>query len=71
MHYVSLIFCMINIECLAMNIMATFIHNEPMTFSVLQEKNIPSTFLNLVGLDIPPSPDVILLFKKSNVYIRY
>lgn len=44
---------------LAINIMATFVHNEPTTLGVIQEKQLPGTFLNLVKNDIEAHFDVI------------
>jgi hypothetical protein len=38
--------------------MATFINNEPSTFTVLQEKQVPQTFIDTIAQEIPASADV-------------
>lgn len=43
----------------AINIMATFIHNEPTSLPILQENQLPQTFLDSMSRSIPPSMDVI------------
>ncbi|RKP24153.1 hypothetical protein SYNPS1DRAFT_23756, partial [Syncephalis pseudoplumigaleata] len=48
-----------SILALAVNIMATFIHNEPASLSVLQEIHLPDLFLDMVALGIPPASDMI------------
>lgn len=40
--------------------MASFIHNEPTSLAILQEANIPQTFLASVSKEIPTSPDVVM-----------
>lgn len=44
---------------LAVNIMSTFIHNEPTSLSILQELKLPQTFLHSMKQYIPFSPEVI------------
>ncbi|KAK9761441.1 E3 ubiquitin-protein ligase tom1 [Basidiobolus ranarum] len=44
---------------LVINIMATFIHNEPTSLPILQEAKLPQTFLETIMKDIPNSADVI------------
>lgn len=44
---------------LAVNIMSTFIHNEPTSLSVLQENKLPDVFLEVVTQDFPISAEVI------------
>ncbi|RKP39990.1 hypothetical protein BJ085DRAFT_20778, partial [Dimargaris cristalligena] len=41
------------------NIMASFIHNEPTSLAILQEFNLPQTFLQAVKKHVPVSGDVI------------
>lgn len=42
----------------AINIMLTFVHNEPTSLSVLQEAKLPDAFYDAVEQDIEPSLDV-------------
>ena len=44
---------------LAVNIMATFIHNEPTCLSILQEAKLPQTFLAAVAKEVPVSAEVV------------
>ncbi|KAF9927616.1 hypothetical protein FBU30_003038 [Linnemannia zychae] len=44
----------------AINTMASFIHNEPTSLAILQEANIPQTFLASLSKEIPTSPDVVM-----------
>ncbi|KAI8817902.1 uncharacterized protein EV422DRAFT_196979 [Fimicolochytrium jonesii] len=44
---------------LAVNIMSTFIHNEPTCLSILQEAKLPEALLHAVSKDIPVSAEVI------------
>ncbi|KAK9767472.1 E3 ubiquitin-protein ligase tom1, partial [Basidiobolus ranarum] len=44
---------------LVVNIMATFIHNEPTSLPILQEAKLPQAFLETIMKDIPNSADVI------------
>ncbi|KAJ1537323.1 hypothetical protein HK096_007058, partial [Nowakowskiella sp. JEL0078] len=48
-----------NVFGLAVNIMSTFIHNEPTSLSILQEAKIPNSFLEAVCNDIPVSTEVV------------
>ncbi|KAF9096459.1 hypothetical protein BGX23_011187 [Mortierella sp. AD031] len=44
----------------SMNTMASFIHNEPTSLAILQEANIPQTFLASLSKEIPTSPEVVM-----------
>lgn len=44
---------------LGINIMATFVHNEPTSLGIIQEKKLPEAFLSLIKDDIEPHFDVI------------
>lgn len=44
---------------LAINIMLTFVHNEPTSLTVLQESKLPDAFYDAVSGDIEPSLDVL------------
>ncbi|PWN38380.1 uncharacterized protein FA14DRAFT_159977, partial [Meira miltonrushii] len=44
---------------LSINIMATFVHNEPTSLGIIQEKKLPEAFLALIKDDIEPHFDVI------------
>ncbi|KAI8808084.1 hypothetical protein BJ742DRAFT_290342 [Cladochytrium replicatum] len=48
-----------NVFGLAVNIMSTFIHNEPTCLSILQEAKLPHAFLGAVTSNIPVSTEVI------------
>ncbi|GBC34534.2 DUF913-domain-containing protein [Rhizophagus irregularis DAOM 181602=DAOM 197198] len=48
-----------SIFALAINIIATFIHNEPTSLPIMQEAKLPQTFLKSVMKEIPASVDVI------------
>lgn len=43
---------------LALSVMATFVHNEPTSLSVLQENKLPETFYDAVEEDIEAIPEV-------------
>ena len=43
----------------ALNIMATFVHNEPTSLSIIQEAKLPSKFYDAIEVNIEPSFDVI------------
>ncbi|OCF61440.1 hypothetical protein L486_01088 [Kwoniella mangroviensis CBS 10435] len=43
---------------MAINIMATFVHNEPTSLSILQELQLPQTLYAELEKGIPPSPEV-------------
>ncbi|KAI9470603.1 MAG: hypothetical protein EXX96DRAFT_362871 [Benjaminiella poitrasii] len=49
-----------NILSLAINIMATFIHNEPTSLSILQEAQLPQSFLNTISSYDVPGSEVML-----------
>lgn len=44
---------------LALSVMATFVHNEPTSLSVLQEKGLPEAFYNAIDEDIESSVEVL------------
>jgi len=46
------------IYSLALNVMTTFIHNEPTSLSVIQEQGLPEVFFSSVEKHIEPSVDV-------------
>ncbi|CAG8500448.1 3553_t:CDS:10 [Paraglomus brasilianum] len=48
-----------SIYALAIQLMATFIHNEPTSLPIIQEAKLPQTFLKSICNDIPVSVDVI------------
>ncbi|KZO98855.1 hypothetical protein CALVIDRAFT_495662 [Calocera viscosa TUFC12733] len=48
-----------HIFALSINIMATFIHNEPTSLGILQEQHVPETFYNAVAFGIEPVFEVI------------
>ncbi|KAI7908284.1 uncharacterized protein BX663DRAFT_482482 [Cokeromyces recurvatus] len=48
------------ILALAINIIATFIHNEPTSLSILQEAQLPQSFLNTISTYDIPSNEVML-----------
>lgn len=43
---------------LAINIMATFVHNEPTCLSVIQETGLPEAFYNVVESGLEPVIEV-------------
>jgi hypothetical protein len=51
--------------------MATFIHNEPTSLSILQEAKIPSAFLDSIKDEIPASVDVGVLEKHSFIHFNH
>lgn len=48
------------IVALSINIMATFIHNEPTALTIIQELKLPETFFDLVECDIESNYEVII-----------
>ncbi|KAJ7084416.1 hypothetical protein B0H15DRAFT_888578 [Mycena belliarum] len=44
---------------LAINIMATFIHNEPTSLSIIQEAGLPEAFYNAIEVGLEPAIEVI------------
>ncbi|KAH9485384.1 E3 ubiquitin-protein ligase ptr1 [Psilocybe cubensis] len=48
-----------NIFPLAINIMSTFVHNEPTSLAIIQEAGLPETFYNAIEIGIEPSIEVI------------
>jgi E3 ubiquitin-protein ligase HUWE1 len=48
-----------NVFGISINIMATFIHNEPNSLNILQEAKIPQAFLNAINSSMPVSAEVI------------
>ncbi|KAH9244321.1 hypothetical protein BASA81_018288 [Batrachochytrium salamandrivorans] len=53
------LFGFLSVFGLAINIMSTFIHNEPTTLSILQESGITRAFLSAARGDLPASAEVI------------
>ena len=47
------------IFALAVNIFATFIHNEPQSYNILSEKDIPVAFLDAISTDVPAFSEVL------------
>lgn len=43
----------------AINIMATFVHNEPTSLTIIQENNLPEIFYNAIETGIEPAIEVI------------
>ncbi len=43
----------------AMNIMTTFLHNEPTSFTIIQESDVPRILLLSISQNIRPSPDLL------------
>ncbi|KAF6760270.1 hypothetical protein DFP72DRAFT_1097039 [Ephemerocybe angulata] len=43
----------------AINIMSTFVHNEPTSLTIIQENNLPETFYNAIEAGIEPAMEVI------------
>lgn len=50
---------------LAVNIMSTFIHNEPTCLSILQEMKLPQAFLSAAQKQLPVSAEVISAFPNA------
>jgi E3 ubiquitin-protein ligase HUWE1 len=48
-----------NVFGISINIMATFIHNEPTSLNILQEAKLPLAFLNSINASMPVSAEVI------------
>lgn len=44
---------------LAINIMATFVHNEPTSLSIIQEAGLPESFYKAIETGIEPSIEVL------------
>lgn len=44
----------------AINIMATFVHNEPTSLSIIQEAGLPELFYRIIEVGIEPSIEVLL-----------
>ncbi|WRT70096.1 uncharacterized protein IL334_007090 [Kwoniella shivajii] len=45
------------VYAMAINIMATFVHNEPTSLSILQELQLPQTLYAQLENEVPPSPE--------------
>jgi E3 ubiquitin-protein ligase HUWE1 len=45
---------------LAINIMSTFVHNEPTSLTIIQENGLPETFYSAIEAGIEPSIEVSL-----------
>ncbi|KAJ3313756.1 hypothetical protein HDV04_001560 [Boothiomyces sp. JEL0838] len=61
----SKLFGSIGVFGLAVNIMSTFIHNEPTSLSILQENQVISAFLNAANQELPVSAEVISAFPNA------
>lgn len=48
-----------NVFGISINIMATFIHNEPTSLNILQEAKLPQAFLKSINTSMPVSAEVI------------
>ncbi|KAG4300575.1 hypothetical protein PCK1_003004 [Pneumocystis canis] len=48
-----------SIIAMSINILSTFIHNEPTSYSIIHEVKLSETFLKMISSLILPSPDVI------------
>jgi len=46
----------------AMNIMATFIHNEPTSLPTIQEVGLPQVFYKVIEAGLEPVIEVIFIF---------
>jgi E3 ubiquitin-protein ligase HUWE1 len=55
----SILFGHVGIFGLAVNVMSTFIHNEPTSLTILQEAGIPSAFLKASNGPLSASPEVV------------
>ena len=58
----SRLFGAVGIFGLSINVMSTFVHNEPTSLAILQEAKLPSTFLESANDVLPISPEVIYDF---------
>lgn len=54
----------------AVNVMATFIHNEATSLPILQEIKLPQAFLETINTDIPASMDVCVFTSQPFEYLR-
>lgn len=61
----SRLFGAVGIFGLAINVMSTFVHNEPTSLSILQELGLPSAFLKAANDVTPASPEVISAFPNA------
>jgi E3 ubiquitin-protein ligase HUWE1 len=50
---------------LAINIMATFVHNEPTSLSIIQEAGLPESFYKAIEMGIEPSIEVCFILFSS------
>jgi E3 ubiquitin-protein ligase HUWE1 len=55
----SILFGHVGIFGLAVNVMSTFIHNEPTSLAILQEAGIPNAFLDASRRPLSASPEVV------------
>ncbi|WVR09546.1 hypothetical protein IAU60_006615 [Kwoniella sp. DSM 27419] len=53
------------VYALAIQTMATFVHNEPTSLSILQELDLPQTLYTQLELGIPASPEVISMVNNA------
>lgn len=51
---------LVDSRVLAINIMSTFVHNEPTSLTIIQENNLPETFYNAIEAGIEPVIEVRL-----------
>ncbi|KAJ3321382.1 hypothetical protein HDV06_004367 [Boothiomyces sp. JEL0866] len=61
----SQLFGSIGVFGLAVNIMSTFIHNEPTSLAILQESHVTTAFLQAANEDLPVSAEVISAFPNA------
>jgi hypothetical protein len=67
--------CCSLIECsLAINILATFVHNEPTSLAVIQEAGVPEAFYRAVEAGLEPVIEVcersVVLFGENDTFFR-
>lgn len=53
----SIIYCII-----AINVMSTFVHNEPTSLAIIQEAGLPDTFYRAIELGIEPAIEVCIIY---------
>jgi len=53
-----------NIFPIAINIMSTFVHNEPTSLAIIQEAGVPEIFYKAIETGIEPAIEVCLLDTK-------
>lgn len=50
-----------------MNIMATFIHNEPTSLPTIQEVGLPQVFYKVIEAGLEPVIEVIFIFSQMRI----